>query len=184
MTKLTRAGMRAMMAALAKHPPGAWVSRRGWERMVRAGVKPAARQSGTAPAGVMLPGVQTFSPEVVDFEDIGRVGVWSLEGRRVWVLGVRVVYDAGGVGRLVVLEGDTVWREAQVETTGVEVMGVVAFLDPEGFWASDAPPRWVRVLEADPDADYPVSVVAADVLVAFLNAVAVVRGAPTFYARL
>lgn len=183
-SNLTRAAMRRVVEGLAKLPPRAWLSVRTWEGLVRGAVRPGGRLSKAGPSARVVPRAEVMEVEVVDFLDCGRRGVVVSGGSRFWVLPPRVVYDGGGVGRLVTLGAEVVWREGRLQTAVDEVPGVIAFLTPGGFWADEAAPVWRAVPEADPERDYPLSGVDAERVVASLGVGAVVRYGPVFYARL
>lgn len=181
MSGLTRAGMRGVVAALEKLPARAWLTRGTWMRLTGAVSGPGARLVKRGPGGVVLPRVQALDPEVVDFEDVAAEGVRVAGGSRWWVLGVRVVYDAALVPRLVTMDGEVVWREVALETTEEEVPVVVALFTVAGLWADETPPVWRVAPEGDVDAALTVS---GEVVVSVVSPAAVVRGQPTFFARL
>ena len=181
MSGLTRAAMRGVVTMLEKLPAGAWLTRGTWERLTRGESKPGARLTRRGPGGVVLPGLQVLNAEVVDFEDVAAAGVRVVSGARRWVLGVRVVYDAALVPRLVTLAGNVVWREAELATLAGEVPVVVAVFDADGVWANEAPPVWRAAPEGDVNS---VLTGGGEEVVAVSSPVPVVRGAPTFFARL
>lgn len=173
--------MRGVMAALEKLPAGAWLTRGTWERLTRGESKPGARLTRRGPSGVVLPGVQVLDAEVVDFEDLPRQGMMVVGETRRWVVAVRVVYDSAGTGRLATRLGEVVWREVAIETREDEVPFLMAQFDADGRWANAAAPEWRVGPQANPGEGL---VGPVEQVVAVVNPGPVVRGAPTFFARL
>ena len=181
MSGLTRAAMRGVVTMLEKLPAGAWLTRGTWERLTRGESKPGARLTRRGPGGVVLPGLQVLNAEVVDFEDLPSQGMMLVAGRRRWVVAVRVVYDAAGTPRLATRLGAVVWREVQMETGEYEVPFLMAQFDADGLWVNAAAPEWRVGPQSNPGEGLAGPV---EQVVAVVTPGPVVRGAPTFFARL
>jgi hypothetical protein len=191
-TGLTRAALRVVMAELAKLPSRAWLKASTWERMKRGGAKPGARLSGRGPGGRQTINAQIFDPQVEDFTDIAASGLTAEvaeAGLRYWVVPVQVVADFYSISRFGTLNGNVVWREAQMITRLSEVPGLVVFQDHLGRWGDGRSPEWRAVDEADPYAAFPVpeapeSTDTYEQLSLVLTVGPVTRPPPLKYARL
>ena len=181
---LTKAAVRRVMAGLEKLPAVAWLSVRTWERLVMGGAMPGGRLGRRRPGSEVLVGAEVLDVDEADFQDCPRYGMAAGGGARYWTVAPRVVYDAARVARLVTLSGAVVWREGRVMTAGDEVLGVIAFLTPEGLWGDDRNPEWRALPEANPDYDYFPKEVPAEKVVEVLGLGPVVRVGPVFFARL
>ena len=181
---LTKAALRRVMAGLEKLPPMAWLSVRTWEELVMGGAKPGGRLGRRRPGGEVLVRAEKMDVDEEDFLDCPRYGMAAGGGSRFWTVAPKVIYDAARVARLVTLSGAVVWREGRVMTAGEEVLGVIAFLTPEGLWGDDRNPEWRALPEADPDFEYLPQEVAAEKVVEVMGTGAEQRFGPVFYARL
>jgi hypothetical protein len=155
---MKRSVTRDLINHLRKIEPKSLLRYRTWQDMISpppplSGVEKGARTGSTA---WQHDGTLNINLDAADdFPDIPYAKMQMRQGRRLWQIPLFVHYDQAGQARLGQLDGQTIYRTAQLETDVTEVLILVGKMTPQGRWDSVNQPQWFTALESDPYGGYP-----------------------------